>query len=246
MKKVLIFITSFLFTIMIVMAQQTISGKVTDDTGERLPGVNVVIKGTTTGAVTDFDGNYQLSLPDDGSTTLVFSFVGFLTQEIEVGNRSVIDIQMSVDAARLEEIVVTGYSTESRRETTGALSIVKARDIQAIPTGNVEQTLQGRVPGVTVITNGQPGTTSKVRIRGFGALGGNEPLYVVDGVPTFTVDFLSPGDIESTTVLKDATTAAVYGARAANGVIVIETKKGKRNQGLKVTYNVEIGATVPG
>ena len=246
MKKVLIFITSFLCTIMIVMAQQTISGKVTDDTGEGLPGVNVVIKGTTTGAVTDFDGNYQLSLPDDGSTTLVFSFVGFLTQEIEVGSRSVIDIQMSVDASRLEEIVVTGYSTESRRETTGALSIVKARDIQAIPTGNVEQALQGRVPGVTVISNGQPGTTSKVRVRGFGALGGNQPLYVVDGVPTFTVDFLSPGDIESTTVLKDATTAAVYGARAANGVIVIETKKGKRKEGMKVTYNAEIGATVPG
>ena len=151
------------------------------------------------------------------------------------------------DIQALAEVVVTGYSVDERRETTGSVSVVEPADLTAVPSGNVEQQLQGRVAGVTVITNGQPGTTSQVRIRGYGALGGNQPLYIVDGVPVQSTDFLSPDDIETTTVLKDATAAAIYGARAAGGVIVYTTRQGKKNAGhMKVTYNGMVGVTTPG
>ncbi len=155
-----------------------------------------------------------------------------------LGNQSIINIKMEDDVSALEEVIVTGYTVDSRRETTGAVSTVKSKDLTAAPSGNVEQQLQGRVAGVTVITNGQPGTTSQIRVRGFGAFGGNEPLYIVDGVPTGSTDFLNPDDIESTTVLKDAAAASIYGARAANGVIVYTTKKGtKKAKKLSVTYD---------
>jgi TonB-dependent starch-binding outer membrane protein SusC len=144
-------------------------------------------------------------------------------------------------------VVVTGYTTENKRQTTAAVSIVKARDLTAIPSGNVEQQLQGRVSGLTVITNGQPGTSSIVRVRGFGAFGGNEPLYIVDGVPVTSTDFLSPDDIETTTVLKDAAAASIYGARAANGVIVYTTKRGKKgDKKVNISYDGLYGATDPG
>ncbi len=241
-------LTVLLVSLGLIFAQaqdQTVTGRIIDESGEGLPGVNVVIKGTSSGTVTDVEGNYRLSVPS--GSTLVFSTVGFATQEIAVGSQSVIDVTLGIDISELQEVVVTGYSVDSRRETTGSVSTVKPKALQAIPTGNVEQALQGRVAGVTVITNGQPGTTSKVRVRGFGALGGNEPLYIVDGVPVFSTDFLAPGDIESTTVLKDATTAAIYGARAANGVIVYTTKRGKRDaQKMTITYNGTVGVTTPG
>ena len=163
-----------------------------------------------------------------------------------MGARSVIDVNMQPDERTLTELVVTGYSIDSRRESTGAIATVNPRDLTVIPTGNVEQTLQGRVSGVTVITNGQPGTSSIIRVRGFGAFGGNEPLYIVDGLPTGSTDFLNPDDIESTTVLKDAAAASIYGARAANGVIVYTTKKGARNKKLRVDYNGMYGVTDPG
>jgi len=145
----------------------------------------------------------------------------------------------------LNEVIVTGYSVTNKKESTAAASTVKAKDLQISPSGNVEQMLQGRVAGVTLITNGQPGTNSIIRVRGFGAFGGNEPLYVVDGVPVGSTDFLSPDDIESTTVLKDAAAASIYGARAANGVIVYTTKRGARNKGLTITYDGLYGATDP-
>lgn len=145
----------------------------------------------------------------------------------------------------MNEVIVTGYSVTNKKESTAAASTVKAKDLQISPSGNVEQMLQGRVAGVTLITNGQPGTNSIIRVRGFGAFGGNEPLYVVDGVPVGSTDFLSPDDIESTTVLKDAAAASIYGARAANGVIVYTTKRGARNKGLTITYDGLYGATDP-
>ncbi|MGB3589107.1 MAG: SusC/RagA family TonB-linked outer membrane protein, partial [Tunicatimonas sp.] len=222
------------------------SGTVTDgENNETLPGVNVLIKGTTQGTVTDMNGEYRLTVPSNDAV-LVFTSIGYAAEEVTIGNQSTIDLDMLPDVQSLSEIVVTGYSVDSRRETTGSVATVDAEDLQVVPSGNVEQQLQGRVSGVTVITNGQPGTSSIVRVRGFGALGGNEPLYVVDGVPTLNTEFLAPGDIESTTVLKDATSASIYGARAAGGVIVFTTKKGGRNQPLKVTYNGEIGVTDPG
>ncbi|GMQ24673.1 TonB-dependent receptor [Algoriphagus sp. oki45] len=228
-----------------VMAQKTVTGTVLDEYGVGLPGVSILVKGTTTGTATDIDGKYFLNVPND-QATLVFSFIGYAAVEQVVGARSVIDVSMQPDERTLTELVVTGYSIDSRRETTGAIATVDPRDLQVIPTGNVEQTLQGRVSGVTVITNGQPGTSSIIRVRGFGAFGGNEPLYIVDGLPTGSTDFLNPDDIESTTVLKDAAAASIYGARAANGVIVYTTKKGARNKKLRVDYNGMYGVTDPG
>lgn len=227
-------------------AQKTVTGTVLDEYDIGLPGVSILVKGTTNGTATDIDGNFSLNVPNDNAV-LVFSFIGYTSIEQNVGSRSVIDVKMNPDEQTLTELVVTGYTIDSRRETTGAIATVDPKDLSVIPTGNVEQALQGRVSGLTVITNGQPGTSSIIRVRGFGAFGGNEPLYIVDGVPVGSTDFLNPDDIESTTVLKDAAAASLYGARAANGVIIYTTKRGRRgNQKIRVDYNGMYGVTVPG
>ena len=227
--------------------ERVVSGTITDETGGTMPGVNILLKGTSSGTVTDGDGKFQISIPND-QAVLVVSFVGYATSEIVVGSRSVVNIQLTSDVQTLTELVVTGYSVDKRRELTGSVSTVKAKELTIAPTGNVEQMLQGRVAGVTVITNGQPGTTSQIRVRGFGAFGGNAPLYIVDGVPTGNVDFINPDDIENVTVLKDAAAASIYGARAASGVIIYTTKKGTRGGGkkLNVTYDQMVGVTNPG
>jgi TonB-linked SusC/RagA family outer membrane protein len=229
-----------------VMAQRTVTGTILDEFGDGLPGVTVLVKGTTTGTATDIDGNFSLNVPSN-EAVLVFSFIGYTPVEQVVGNRSVIDFAMQPDERQLTELIVTGYTIDSRRETTGAISTVDPKDLTIIPTGNIEQTLQGRIAGVTVVTNGQPGTQSQIRVRGFGAFGGNEPLYIVDGVPVGNTDFLNPDDIESTTVLKDAAAASIYGARAANGVIIYTTKRGRKGaQKLRFDYNGMVGFTDPG
>lgn len=238
-------LTLLVLSVSSAYAQKTVTGTVLDEFGLGLPGVSILVKGTTTGTATDIDGKYSLSVPND-QATLVFSFIGYAAVEQIVGPRSVINVSMKPDERTLTELVVTGYSIDSRRETTGAIATVNPKDLTVIPTGNVEQTLQGRVSGVTVITNGQPGTSSIIRVRGFGAFGGNEPLYIVDGLPTVSTDFLNPDDIESTTVLKDAAAASIYGARAANGVIVYTTKRGARDKKLRVDYNGMYGFTDPG
>jgi TonB-linked SusC/RagA family outer membrane protein len=237
----------FLFTSLSLYAQEkTVSGTVTDgETGEPLPGVNVLLKGTTQGTVTDIQGQYRLNVPGDDAV-LVFTSIGYTAEEVEVGNQSTISMTMLPDVQALSEIVVTGYSAEERKDVTGAVSTVETEQLQAVPSGNIEQQLQGRVSGVTVVTNGQPGTSSIVRVRGFGAFGGNEPLYIVDGVPVQSTDFLQPNDIASTTVLKDAAAASIYGARAANGVIVYTTKKGKKDGKFRVSYDGVVGVTTPG
>ncbi len=228
-----------------VYAQKSVSGTVIEDDGTPLIGASVLIKGTSSGTVTDLDGNFTISVPSDDAT-LVVSYTGYLTQEVTLSGETSIKIVLETGVG-LDEIVVTGYSVGNKRSTTGAVSTIKSRDLTAVPSGNVEQQLQGRAPGVTVITNGQPGTSSIVRVRGFGAFGGNEPLYVVDGVPTGSTEFLAPDDIESTTVLKDAASASIYGARAANGVIVFTTKKGKKKpQPLTISYDGQVGVTTPG
>lgn len=226
--------------------ERTVTGKVTDlDTGEDLPGVNILVKGTTQGTVTDVEGNYRLSVPSNAEA-LIFSSIGYASEEVAIGNQSTINLAMGADIQALSEIVVTGYSSEERKDVTGAVTTVKAEQLQAVPSGNVEQQLQGRVSGVTVITNGQPGTSSIVRVRGFGSFGGNEPLYIVDGVPVENTQFLQPDDIESTTVLKDAAAASIYGARAASGVIVYTTKKGKKDGTFRVSYDGVTGVNFPG
>ncbi|WP_420151863.1 SusC/RagA family TonB-linked outer membrane protein, partial [Spirosoma sp.] len=222
-----------------------VTGKITGADGP-VPGANIVLKGTQTGTSSDANGNFALNIRGT-NPVLVISAIGFKSQEITVGNRSTVDIAMEDDATALSEVVVTGYSTENRRDVTGAVATVKPAQLKAVPSSNVEQQLQGRVSGVTVITNGQPGTSSQVRVRGFGSFGGNQPLYVVDGVPIQTTSFIPPDDIETTTVLKDAAAASIYGARAASGVIVITTKQGKRrSQKLSVSYDGLYGVTDPG
>ncbi|NEU66513.1 SusC/RagA family TonB-linked outer membrane protein [Spirosoma agri] len=243
--------TSFLGAVMLLWSlnasaqDRRVTGKVTGADGP-VPGANVVLKGTTTGTATDANGEYALNLRG-ASPVLVISAIGFKTQEVTVGNRTAVDVLLQDDATALSEVVVTGYSTENRRDVTGAVSTVKPAQLKVVPSTNVEQQLQGRVAGLTVITNGQPGTTSQVRVRGFGSFGGNQPLYVVDGVPTQSIQYIAPDDIETTTVLKDAASASVYGARAASGVIVLTTKKGQRRaQKLSISYDGLYGATDPG
>ncbi len=222
-----------------------VSGVIKDsETKEPLVGVSVLISGTSTGTTTDQEGRFMLFASE--GDVIICSFIGYTRQEIVIGAATNLSINL-VSGLLMEEVVVTGYSVDARRKIPGSVSTVPARDIQVAPSGNIEQQLQGRVAGVTVITNGQPGTTSQVRVRGYGALGGNEPLYIVDGVPVNSVDFLTPGDVASVTILKDATAASIYGARAAGGVIVYTTKKGKRTQQeLTISYDGMFGLTTPG
>ncbi len=176
---------------------QTISGKILDDQSQPIPGANILEKGTANGTVTDATGNYSMNV-SGGNAILVISFIGFKSQEVAIEGRSIIDVSLVPDITSLQEVVVTGYTTENRRNVSGAVSTVKAHELTVVPSGNVEQQLQGRVPGVTVISNGQPGSTSQIRVRGFGSFGDNRPLYIVDGYPVQSIDFLSPDDIEST------------------------------------------------
>lgn len=243
--------TAFLGTVLLLWSlsasaqDRRVTGKITGVDGP-IPGANIVLKGTQTGTSTDASGNYSINVRGT-NPVLVISSIGAKTQEVNIGNRSTVDVTLEDDATALSEVVVTGYSTENRRDVTGAVSTVKPAQLKVVPSTNVEQQLQGRVAGVTVITNGQPGTSSQIRVRGFGSFGGNQPLYVVDGVPTQSSQFISPDDIETTTVLKDAASASIYGARAASGVIVITTKKGQRRaQKLSVSYDGLFGATDPG
>ncbi len=211
-------------------AQNTISGKVTDaQTGEELIGSTVQVKGTTNGAVTDLEGNYTLSVPD--GATLVISYLGYITQEIVVGGRTQVDIQLEADLAELQEVIVVGYGTTTSKELTGATTKVAAEDITKRNVPRLDQALQGQTAGVNITTNsGAPGGSSSIRIRGIGTNGNADPLILVDGVryDAAGLNALNPNDIESVNVLKDAT-AAIYGVQAANGVIIIETKKGRLN-----------------
>ncbi len=245
----LLMLVTTLFTGVASAQGRKVSGKVIgSDDNLGIPGASVTIKGTTRGVSTDVDGNFSIDVRG-GSDVLVISFVGYTTQEVSVGSQSTVNVTLQSDVASLEEVIVTGYSITNKKESTAAVSIVKAKDLKQVPSGNVEQQLQGRVTGVTVITNGQPGTNSIIRVRGFGSIGpagSNNPLYIVDGVPVGSTDFLAPDDIETTTVLKDAAAASIYGARAANGVIVYTTKKGTRNsKKIQVSYDGLYGVTDP-
>lgn len=243
MKQHLLLLVGLFFSTL-AFAQQSISGTVTDELGEPVIGATVVVTGTSTGTATDFDGKWELTVPD-GSESITVSYIGYDKQRILLDGRNVLEVQLSEGVA-LSEVVVTGYSVSTAREATGAISTISTDRLTAIPSGNVEQQLQGRASGVTVISNGQPGTDSKVRIRGFGSFNNNQPLYVVDGIPLNSVNFLPAEDIESTTILKDAASASIYGARAAGGVIVYTTKKGSRDGGIKVSYDGLVGFTTAG
>jgi TonB-dependent starch-binding outer membrane protein SusC len=226
-------------------SQNYATGKILTAKNEPVQGATIRIKGSTAATISKADGTFSIKTksPKDA---LIISYVGYAEQEIAVGDGP-INVILSESSNNLNEIVVTGYSSQQRKNIVGAVSTVKGEQLSAVPSGNPEQQLQGRASGVTVITSGQPGTTSQVRIRGFGSFSGNDPLYVVDGVPTFNIDWLNANDIDNTTVLKDASSASIYGARASAGVILITTKKGKYgSRKLSVTYDMTYGMTIPG
>ncbi|MEE9361093.1 MAG: TonB-dependent receptor [Cellulophaga sp.] len=211
------------------VVQNTVSGTVTDADGAPLPGANVLVKGTTNGTQTDFDGNFTINA--DSNATLVFSYIGFKTQEVAVNGQSSIAVTMEEDASQLSEVVVLGYSTQTRGDITGSVASVNMEDALKAPTVNAAEALQGRVTGVTVVSNSTPGSAPKINIRGFGTSNNTNPLFIIDGVQTDDPDVLNninAADIEQMNILKDGA-AAIYGARASNGVVIITTKSGGYN-----------------
>lgn len=238
-----------------IRADKTIKGKITDkETGDGLPGVNVVVKGTSSGTTTDGNGLYTLSVPDNA--TLVFSFVGYLSQEVVVGNRTSLDISLAPDSKALSEVVVIGYGTAKKSDLTGSVGSVKEEQLRERPAPSLNQALQGKISGVQVnVNSGRPGGRANVRIRGFSSINSsNNPLYVVDGVmlpqgnqnqQSQAIDFINPNDIVSVEVLKDASSTAIYGARGANGVIMITTKKGKSGESM-ITYGLDLSVPTAG
>ena len=240
----LVFAVLFICLSTVVNAQvHKIVGSVKDGvTEEIVPGATIVEKGTTNGTITDIDGNYTI-MTTGANDTLVFSYIGYKTFEVPVGGRSVIDVVLESDLTELDEVVVIGYGTQKKKVVTGAIATVDAKEIASIPILRAEQAMQGRTAGVQVTQlSGQPGEAPTVRIRGAGTTGDADPLYIVDGMPVGGIDYLNPGDIESIDVLKDAASAAIYGARAANGVVLITTKSGqagKMNLSFSAYYGIQ-------
>jgi len=217
--------------------ERTITGVITDESGGTLPGVNVIIKGTTTGTVSDLDGKFSIKVPGN-EATLSLSFVGYTGQEIQVGNQTIINVTLKEEVKQLNEVVVIGYGTQKKVLNTGANFNISGDKIKSLNTSTTMDALKGISPGLTITQNsGQPGSGTKVYIRGIGTNGSAGPLFIVDGVQVPNIDFLSPSDIESFDVLKDAASAAIYGSRAANGVIMITTKKGKIGSKTTITYD---------
>lgn len=223
----------------------TISGTVKDETGQPVPGANILLKGSSVGTTSDANGRYTLTIPDENGV-LVFSFIGYATQEVSVSGRTVIDITLAADVVALSEIVVTGYGSQSKREITGAVATVDSKQLLSVPSTNLAQAMQGRVAGVVVGNENSPGGGVMVRVRGYGTINDNSPLYVIDGTPTKgDLNSINLNDIESIQVLKDASAASIYGSRAGNGVVIVTTKRGKNGKP-KITYDGYYGVQRPG
>lgn len=244
----LLLVSSFLF------GQREISGVVTDaESGETLIGVNILVSGTSTGTITDFDGNYTLTLPE-GATQLEFSYTGYSTQILTVGAANVLDVKLAA-GTQLEEVVVIGYGTVKREDATGAIQSVSSKDFNKGAVTSAQQLVAGKVAGVQITTDGDPGSGAQIRIRGGSSLSAsNDPLIIIDGVPVENagvngarnpLNLVNPNDIESVSVLKDASATAIYGSRASNGVIIITTKKGSSAQKLRVDYNGNVSISNP-
>ncbi len=224
--------------------QRTVSGTVTDNSGQPLPGVTVIIKSTTQGTVTNADGNYSLSnIPEDA--TLVFSFVGMRTQEVVVGNQTSINVTLEADVIGIEEVVAIGYGTVRKSDLTGAVATVQGDAVAERRTTQVSQALQGAMAGVMVTRNNNaPGASATIRIRGITTIGDSNPLIIMDGVPVNNINDINPNDIQDISVLKDAASASIYGSRAAAGVILVTTKRAKAGE-LNLDYNTEYGIETP-
>ncbi len=220
-----------------IKMQSSVSGTVKDASGVPLAGVTIIEKGTTNGTATDFDGNYSLTT-SNSNAILIFSFVGFKTKEISVGNNTTLNVQLDEDTAALDEVVVVAYGTSSKKDLTGAVTTISSETLNSFPATNVDQALQSAAAGVQVTSNsGAPGSSVTVNIRGVGSFGSTTPLYIVDGFPTTDISFINPNTIQSMSVLKDASATALYGVRANNGVVIIQTK-----QGIKGKVQVELNS----
>ena len=219
--------------------QKSISGKVIDQTGASLPGVSVVVKGTTTGVITDTNGNYSLSKVPENAT-LQFSFVGMKMQEIAIGDKTTINVTLTEDAIAIEEVVAVGYGTQTKRDISGSVTNVSEKNFNPGANKSVLDLIQGKVAGLNIFTNSSDVTSeATVNLRGISSLSGSvSPFYVINGVPGMDINSVAPQDIESITVLKDASSCAIYGSRAASGVILITTKKGKSGQ-TQVEYSAK-------
>ncbi|WP_197092647.1 SusC/RagA family TonB-linked outer membrane protein [Labilibaculum euxinus] len=216
----------FIFLTSAVFGQVLVSGKVTDVSGESLPGVSVFVKGTSVGSITDIDGDYSLEVPENAQI-LVFSFIGMKNQEVEFTGQTSINVILQEDVTGLDEVVIVGYTARKKSTLTGAVSVVNLSDMEKTRVPNVSQALQGQIAGVLVTSStGAPGDPIQIRIRGEGTIGDNNPLYVVDGIPSRDITFLNQADVKTMTVLKDAAAAAIYGSRASGGVVLITTKSG--------------------
>lgn len=220
--------------------QRTVTGVVTDQNGLPLPGVTVVVTGTTTGTVTNADGNFSLALPD-GVETLQFSFVGMRTKEIPIEGRTTFTVVMEEETIGLEEVVAIGYGTRIKEELTGAVSTVSGDKLNLSSSPTAIGRLQGQVSGVTVSSSNVPGGEAIIRVRGLGTINDNNPLYVIDGVPSDPGNNLNPNDIESISILKDASSTAIYGARGANGVVIITTNRGREGQKPTIRFHTRTG-----
>ena len=228
---------------MCMFAQQiTVQGVVKDQTGETVIGASVMEKGTTNGTITGIDGDFSLNMSPNG--TLVVSFVGYKTQEVQVKGQKQLQVVLSEDAEMLDEVVVIGYGTMKKSDLTGAVSSIGNKDIKDSPVSNLGQAIQGKISGVQIVDAGKPGDNVSIKIRGFSSINAkNDPLIIVDGAPySGDINNINPNDVESMTVLKDAASNALYGARGANGVIIITTKRANMSGEAKVTFDAKWGA----
>jgi TonB-linked SusC/RagA family outer membrane protein len=242
MKKrlqILLWISCLCITSVAYAQNLTVKGRVTSE-NEAIPGVNVVLKGTTTGTSTDMDGNYSLTVPD-GNGTLVFTYIGYTPEEVPINNRTTIDVSLVQDIQTLSEVVVVGYGTQSRQSLVGSVASIKAEELRTQGVNTIQKSLQGRVAGVNIESSGgSPGSGVRILVRGTGSFNNNDPLYIVDGVQVTNINNLAPSDIASIDILKDASAAAIYGSRAANGVVLITTKTGTKGEP-RIDFNVYAG-----
>ncbi|HBE40963.1 MAG TPA: SusC/RagA family TonB-linked outer membrane protein, partial [Bacteroidales bacterium] len=230
------------------LQQQTVTGNITDsENGAPMPGVNIQVKGTTIGTISDAGGRYSIISPNQ-ATVLVFSFIGYISQEIPVAGKSVIDVMLVPEVTSLEEVVVIGYGTQRKVNLTGAVDVVTSENLASRPAAQTSQLLQGQAPSMMISLKdrgSEPGAKQSLQIRGVGSLSGNTmPLVLVDGVE-MDMNLVDPATIENVTILKDASASAVYGSRAAFGVILITTKKGRLNQPMRLTYSNITSYKVP-
>ncbi len=241
LKEVLLIVILFFAFNFGALAQNVlINGTVNDNTGQPLPGVNIIVEGTTTGTITDVNGKFSIEAPSDGN--LVFNFIGFSAQTVAISGKQIIDVSLKPSDISLEEVVVVGYGTQKRENLSGAISEVRADRIASKPVTSLTSALQGEAAGVSVVSSGGPGQEPVIRIRGIGSVNlSSSPLYVVDGMPVGSIEGIDPNSIQSVSILKDASSAAIYGSRAANGVLLITTKKGSRSGDITVNVDVSKG-----